>query len=362
MLRAVTQEASHDDVYGRTFALYDKDQVLAFMQPFVDRFAVNGLDPGALFRGKKCLDAGCGGGRGTLFMLQHGAASVTAFDFSARNVETTRRNAAKFGYTNVAVEQGTLEQLPFDTGAFEVVWCNGVLQHAAEPGRCLDEITRVLAPGGRAWIYVYGAGGVYWYAVRHFRSWFRDVPSEQLIAILQLAGLEPRYIGEYLDDWKVSYLRAYRTAPVVARLRELGYTGTEPLALGVPYDTNHRNTRWPSERPWLGEGDLRFVLAKSAAPASTVATELGGDDCFGDDAFAPEVHARYRRPFEALGRAVAGRPVVAALAAARIQRAIRDRLTLAEPFDNDRVLAELAATYALVEELTRGGAGASPRP
>jgi ubiquinone/menaquinone biosynthesis C-methylase UbiE len=344
---ASTQETSHDDVYGRTFALYDRDQLLAFMQPFVDRFAVNQLDPRELFAGKRCLDAGCGGGRGTLFMLQNGAAHVTGFDFSARNVDTTRRNAEKFGYTNVTVEQGTLEQLPFADSSFDVVWCNGVLQHAADPDRCFAEITRVLKLGGRAWIYVYGAGGVYWYAVRHFRTWFRDTTSEQLIATLQLAGLEPRYIGEYLDDWKVSYLRAYRADRVVARLGELGYEGATPLPLGVPYDTNHRNTKWPSERPWLGEGDLRFVVTKRKASAGGSLT-MGGDDCFDDDAFAPAVHEMFGPPLTALGAAVAGNPVVAALAAARVQRVIRDHLTLAQRLDTAAILAAIENTRELV--------------
>jgi ubiquinone/menaquinone biosynthesis C-methylase UbiE len=344
---ASTQETSHDDVYGRTFALYDRDQLLAFMQPFVDRFAVNELDPRALFAGKRCLDAGCGGGRGTLFMLQNGAAHVTGFDFSARNVETTRRNAEKFGYTNVAVQQGTLEQLPFDDGSFDVVWCNGVLQHAADPDRCFAEITRVLEVGGRAWIYVYGAGGVYWYAVRHFRNWFRDTTSEQLIATLQLAGLEPRYIGEYLDDWKVSYLRAYRADRVIARLAELGYGDTTPLPLGVPYDTNHRNTKWPSERPWLGEGDLRFVVTKREIKSGGSLT-MGGDDCFDDEAFAREVHTMFGPPLMALGAEVAGRPVIAALAAARVQRVIRDQLTLVQPLDTAAILAAIENTRELV--------------
>jgi ubiquinone/menaquinone biosynthesis C-methylase UbiE len=344
---ADSQESSHDDVYGRTFALYDRDQLLAFMQPFVDRFTANQLDARALFEGKRCLDAGCGGGRGSLFMLQNGAAHVTGFDFSARNIETTKRNAEKFGYSNIAVQQGTLERLPFDDGSFDVVWCNGVLQHAADPDRCLSEITRVLRVGGRAWIYVYGAGGVYWYAVRHFRMWFRDTTPERLIATLQLAGLEPRYIGEYLDDWKVSYLRAYRANRVIPRLTELGYVDTTPLPLGVPYDTNHRNTRWPTERAWLGEGDLRFLVTKREARSANTLT-MGGDDCFDDDAFAPEVHLKFGPPLTALGQAVAAHPVVAALAAARVQRVIRDRLSLAEPLDTAAILAAIEDTRQVV--------------
>jgi SAM-dependent methyltransferase len=296
-----------------------------------------------VFAGKHCIDAGCGGGRATLFMLMNGATRVTAFDYSARNVETTRRKAAEFGFTNVDVQQGSLDAVPFENEAFDFVWCNGVLQHAADPDRCLAEITRVLKPRGRAWLYVYGAGGVYWYAVRYFRRWFESVTPERLIAMLQLAGHEPRYIGEYVDDWKVAYLRAYRTARVVACLDDLGYENTAPLPLGVSYDTNHRNTKWPTERPWLGEGDLRFIVTKGTTRATPTKT-LGGDDCFADDAFSPEVHDTFRKAFEELGRVVGGDPLAAALAAAQIQRLIRDCLTLAEPFDVPRVVAQLEQT------------------
>jgi SAM-dependent methyltransferase len=285
-------------------------------------------------------------------MLQHGAAHVTAFDFSSRNIETTRRNAGQFGFDNVTVQQGTLESLPFADGEFDVVWCNGVLQHAADPDRCIDEISRVLSIGGRAWIYVYGAGGVYWYAVRWFREWTKNVPPTELIALLQLAGLEPRYVAEYLDDWKVSYLRAYRAAPVVARLGELGYVDTTPLPYGVPYDTNHRNTLWPDERPWLGEGDLRFLLTKRAAGIG--ATHMGGDDCFEDAAFAPELRARFEPLFDRIGRVVVGHPLVAALAAARIQRAIRDQLSLAVPFDTRAIAAQIEATCELAAAAISG--------
>jgi ubiquinone/menaquinone biosynthesis C-methylase UbiE len=347
MTSAENQQDSHDDVYGRTFALYNREQLLAFMQPLIERFVVNSIDPKALFSGKRCLDAGCGGGRATLFMLQNGATQVTSFDYSARNVETTRRNAAEFGFTNVAVQQGTLDQLPFADNEFDVVYCNGVLQHAADPDRCLAELTRVLKPGGRAWFYVYGSGGVYWYAVRYFRRWFESVTPERLISMLQLSGHEPRYVGEYLDDWKVSYLRAYQANRVVACLDAHGYEDTKPLPLGVSYDTNHRNTKWPTERPWLGEGDLRFVVTKGTKKSATAVT-LGGDDCFADEMFSPEVHATFRAPFEELGRVLEGHPLVAALAAAQIQREIRDCLTLAEPFDVPRVLKRIEQTRSHV--------------
>ncbi len=40
------------------------------------------------------------------------------------------------------------ERLPFDDGAFDIVLCDNVVDHAENPRRIVEEIARVLAPGG----------------------------------------------------------------------------------------------------------------------------------------------------------------------------------------------------------------------
>ena len=104
----------HDEIYGATFARYSKAEVEEFIELLNIWFERNGINPGAVFQNRHCLDAGCGGGRGTIFMLLNGAASVIGIDFSPLNVETTRRNATLFGFDNVDIHQGTLADLPFD--------------------------------------------------------------------------------------------------------------------------------------------------------------------------------------------------------------------------------------------------------
>jgi SAM-dependent methyltransferase len=42
----------------------------------------------------------------------------------------------------------SLDALPFAAGAIDLLLCTEVLEHVPEDGRALDEITRVLAPGG----------------------------------------------------------------------------------------------------------------------------------------------------------------------------------------------------------------------
>jgi SAM-dependent methyltransferase len=52
------------------------------------------------------------------------------------------------------------EPLPFPRGAFDVVWCNELLDRVFDPAACLREIRRVLAPGGRLLVTVADHGAV----------------------------------------------------------------------------------------------------------------------------------------------------------------------------------------------------------
>lgn len=45
-------------------------------------------------------------------------------------------------------------QMPFETGAFQSVICTEVLEHVPQPDQCLQEIRRVLAPGGILYLTV----------------------------------------------------------------------------------------------------------------------------------------------------------------------------------------------------------------
>ena len=107
-------ENLHDDVYGISFALYNNKEMEEFIRPFEIRFKKNNLDADSLFSNKKCLDAGCGNGRGGLFMAMHGASQVIALDVSSMNIESTKRNAEIFGFSEkINTQQSTLEKIPF---------------------------------------------------------------------------------------------------------------------------------------------------------------------------------------------------------------------------------------------------------
>jgi len=62
-------------VYGDTFSLYSEHEFDEFVRPFYERLAANGIETD-VFRGARCLDAGCGGGRGSVLMAECGASEV----------------------------------------------------------------------------------------------------------------------------------------------------------------------------------------------------------------------------------------------------------------------------------------------
>ncbi|HUH15529.1 MAG TPA: class I SAM-dependent methyltransferase, partial [Gaiellaceae bacterium] len=49
-----------------------------------------------------------------------------------------------------------VEELPLPDGAFDIVLCNQVLEHADDPARAVSELRRVLAPGGRVLASTHG--------------------------------------------------------------------------------------------------------------------------------------------------------------------------------------------------------------
>ncbi len=94
------------------------------------------------------LELGAGTGYFTLNLLQLGALErATATDISPGMVAALERNAGELGL-RVEARSADAEQLPFADAAFDLVFGHAVLHHVPDLSRGLDEIRRVLRPGG----------------------------------------------------------------------------------------------------------------------------------------------------------------------------------------------------------------------
>jgi SAM-dependent methyltransferase len=148
------------DLYGDLHTYADESFARDYFLPgFRRHLAALGLDPNTALRGCLFLDAGCGGYAGGLAIAM--ASSVrraTAVDLSFENATSARH---RYPDARVAVQQGDLLSLPYATGVFDFVYCNGVLHHTVDPEAAFRELVRVLAPAGRIYIGVYGRGGLF---------------------------------------------------------------------------------------------------------------------------------------------------------------------------------------------------------
>ena len=109
------------------------------------------------FRGKKILEIGCGIGT-DLVRFAQGGAEVTGVDLSETAIDLAKQNAALHSVpANMIVGNG--EALDFPDATFDVVYAHGVLQYTADIQKIIDEIHRVLKPGGTFISMVYNRKG-----------------------------------------------------------------------------------------------------------------------------------------------------------------------------------------------------------
>src|SRR5215467_6240874 len=110
--------------------------------------AIACLDRLDLPLGVPVLEIGCGPGVITGALARKGF-RVFAIDPLPEMVERTRANAQQAGFnTNVFARVGNIESLPFDDACFAVVMVIGVTEWLLSLKRPLEEIYRVLRPGG----------------------------------------------------------------------------------------------------------------------------------------------------------------------------------------------------------------------
>jgi ubiquinone/menaquinone biosynthesis C-methylase UbiE len=117
--------------FDRTYAAYaHSDNLLRFRER----------------KGKSVLEIGCGIGIDAAEFARHGA-QVTTLDLSPKNIELAKKY---FAYNNLQgnLLVGNAEAMEFGDDTFDVVVAIGVFIYTPDTQKAIDEVFRVVKPGG----------------------------------------------------------------------------------------------------------------------------------------------------------------------------------------------------------------------
>lgn len=143
--------------YAHDFLGYDRDELAAMPKLSTDRFAGvgNPIAIGPIEQGATVLDHACGAGMDLLLAASRVGSQGLAIgvDMTPGMVECSRQAAREAGMSEwVEVHQGFYEELPVDDASVDIVLSNGVLNLAPDKHVVLNEMFRVLKPGGKLYL------------------------------------------------------------------------------------------------------------------------------------------------------------------------------------------------------------------
>jgi ubiquinone/menaquinone biosynthesis C-methylase UbiE len=101
--------------------------------------------------GSQVLEVAPGPGYFAIELAKLGDYQITGLDISKTFVEIATANAAKAG-VRVDFRRGNASNMPFTNESFDFLVCCAAFKNITEPKLALEEMYRVLKPGGRAMI------------------------------------------------------------------------------------------------------------------------------------------------------------------------------------------------------------------
>jgi len=195
--------------------------------------------------GKRWLDVGSGSGIFSLAARRLGA-TVHSFDFDPDSVGCTQGLRERFrpGDAGWTVERGSVLDPDYlaALGAFDFVYAWGVLHHTGSMWQAIDNVTRIVAPGGRLWLMLYldrGWISAFWLRVK--KIYCSGTAGRALIVGVFFPYYSLRYLLEdllRLRNPRARY-REYRRQRGMSMTHDwIDWLGGYPFEVARPFEVN----------------------------------------------------------------------------------------------------------------------------
>jgi SAM-dependent methyltransferase len=224
------------------------------------------------------MEGGCGIATDGINFARAGA-SYTGVDFSPTAIGIARERFADAGQDGTFVH-GSIAELPFDDGSFDLVYSNGVIHHLPETEKVVREFHRVLRPGGKAVVMVYHRTSLNHHVnimlVRRALAGLLLVPGADR-AIAKATGEDPEVLQGHQDllrEHGLGYLRdrelflSNNTDGPGNPLSKV-YSREEARVLFSPFDTVRTRVRFLNLRAYPGGEKLNGTKVADELTGST---------------------------------------------------------------------------------------------
>jgi ubiquinone/menaquinone biosynthesis C-methylase UbiE len=222
------------------------------------------LTPGLIrshVRGAFILDDGCGSGRFSIALALAGAGKVYAIDYQRKSYAAAKKYCTEEGLP-VTFFEGTVLDLPFEDSQFDFVFSKGVLHHTRSLGKGVRELHRVLKPGGKAFLYIYGSGGIFWETRNVMRRIFRKIPFEYTNTVLKVMGVPGNRVI-FCDTWYVPIETQTKRKDQEALLGRTGFSFRKIIGRSAFHlDRAIASHRYADAELMWGDGEHRYLLTK----------------------------------------------------------------------------------------------------
>ena len=167
--------------------------------------------------GSRVLEIAPGPGYLSVELAKRGKFKITGLDISETFVRLASDLARREGVSARFVH-GSASDIPFEDGLFDLIICRAAFKNFSEPLKALNEMHRVLKPGGRALIL----------------DLRKDTPWEEIAAYIRGANVGP--VNRWLYKVTFKYLllkRAYTEEQMQALVRESDFKAGEILSIAI---------------------------------------------------------------------------------------------------------------------------------
>jgi len=184
----------------------------ALDEEFVDRALSLGVDSGLV------LDVGTGPGQIPIKLaLRNPSFIIHAIDISDAMLRKAALDAGQWGVDmRILLNRGDAKDIPYEPATFDLVLCNSVLHHAADPVRLIREMARVCKPSGAL-------------LLRDLRR------PNRLLCRFHLRRHGRFYEGKMKELFEASVRSAYTLRELGELVRESRVPGLEVISMGAAH-------------------------------------------------------------------------------------------------------------------------------